>query len=144
MAMFDSLKDTLNKGVAAVSVKSETLVESSRVKSAISNAQKKLEAEKAALGVKLYQSWKDGTASMELFADDFARMQGIEDEITGLNARLAQIKAEEDKILGSAQRPAAPAAQAAAPAAGTVFCTNCGKALPAGSRFCDECGTPVA
>ena len=136
MAMFDSLKDTLNKGVAAVSVKSETLVESSRVKSAISNAQKKLEAEKAALGIKLYQSWKDGTASMELFADDFARMQGIEEEINGLNARLAQIKAEEDRILGAAQRPAAPAA-------GTVFCTNCGKALPAGSRFCDECGTPV-
>lgn len=139
MAMFDSLKDTLNKGVAAVSVKSETLVESSRVKSAISNAQKKLDAEKAALGVKLYQSWKDGTASLELFADDFARIQGIEEEIAGLNARLAQIKAEEDKILGSAARPAAPV-----PAAGSVFCTNCGKALPAGSRFCDECGTPVA
>ena len=60
---------------------------------------------------------------------------------TGLNGRLAQIKAEEDKILGAAQRPAAPTST---PAAGTVFCTNCGKALPAGSRFCDECGTPVA
>ena len=139
MAMFDSLKDTLNKSVAAVSVKSETLVESSRVKSAISNAQKRLEAEKAALGVKLYQAWKDGTASMEVFDEDFARIQGVESEITGLNARLAQIKAEEDKILGATQpRPAAPAA------AGTVFCTKCGKALPAGSRFCDECGTPVA
>lgn len=141
MAMFDSLKDTLNKGVAAVSVKSESLVESSRVKSAISNAQKKLEAEKAALGVKLYQSWKDGAASMDIFTEDFARMKGIEDEIIGLNARLAQIKAEEDKILGGTVKPAAPAA--APTASGCVFCTKCGKALPAGSRFCDECGTPV-
>lgn len=140
MAMFDSLKDTLNKGVAAVSVKSETLVESSRVKTAIGSAQKKLEAEKAALGAKVYQCWKDGRASMELFADDLARIQGIEKEIGDLNARLAQIKAEEDKILGSAPRPAAPAASAA----GAVYCVNCGKALPAGSRFCDECGTPVA
>lgn len=140
MAMFDSLKDTLNKGVAAVSVKSESLVESSRVKSAISNAQKKLEAEKAALGVKLYQSWKEGAASLELFADDFARMKGIEEEIAGLNARLAQIKAEEDKILGGTVRPNPPAPTAS----GCVFCTKCGKALPAGSRFCDECGTPVA
>ena len=143
MAMFDSLKDTLNKGVAAVSVKSETLVESSRVKAAISNAQKKLEAEKAALGVKLYQSWKDGAASMDIFAEDFARMKGIEDEIAGLNARLVQIKAEEDKILGGTVKPAAPAAPAAPTASGRVFCTKCGKALPAGSRFCDECGTPV-
>lgn len=140
MAMFDSLKDTLNKSVAAVSVKSETLVESSRVKSAISNAQKKLEAEKAALGVKLYQSWKDGTASMDIFTDDFARMKAIEDEIAGLNGRLAQIKAEEDKILGGAARSAASPAPTAS---GCVFCTKCGKALPAGSRFCDECGTPV-
>lgn len=140
MAMFDSLKDTLNKGVAAVSVKSESLVESSRVKSAISNAQKKLEAEKAALGVKLYQSWKEGAASLELFTDDFARMKGIEEEIAGLNARLAQIKAEEDKILGGAVRPAPSPTPTAS---GCVFCTKCGKALPAGSRFCDECGTPV-
>ncbi len=138
MAMFDSLKDTLNKGVAAVSVKSETLVESSRVKSAISNAQKKLEAEKAALGVKLYQAWKDGTASMELFDEDFTRIQGVETEIANLNARLAQIKAEEDKILGG-MRTTAPAA----PPEGAVFCPKCGKALPAGSRFCDECGTPL-
>lgn len=128
--------------MAAVSVKSETLVESSRVKSAISSAQKRLEGEKAALGVRFYQAWKDGQASVELFAEDLARIQGIETEIDGLNARLIQIKAEEDKILGGAQRPAAPAAPA--PAAASVFCTNCGKALPAGSRFCDECGTPVA
>ena len=111
MAMFDSLKDTLNKSVAAVSVKSETLVESSRIKSAISNAQK-------------------------AFYGEFASIQGIEQEIAELNARLEQIKAEEDRILGAAQKPAAPAA-------GSVFCTSCGKALAAGSRFCDGCGAPV-
>ena len=136
MAMFDSLKDTLNKSVAAVSVKSENLVESSRIKSAISNAQKKMEGELSALGGKFYRSWQGGQASVEAFADDFARIQGIEKEIETLKGRLDQIKAEEDKILGGGQKPAAPAA-------GTIFCTNCGKALPAGSHFCDECGTPV-
>lgn len=137
MAMFDSLKDTLNKGVAAVSVKSETLVESSRIKSTISNTQKRVTAEQNELGVKFYNSWKAGQASIEAFAEDFARIQGLEKEIEELNIRLEQIKAEEDKILGAAQKPAAPAA-------GSVFCTNCGKALPAGTRFCDGCGTPVS
>lgn len=133
MAMFDSLKDTLNKSVAAVSVKSETLVESSRIKSAISNAQKRIDGELNALGIKFYNSWKSGQASIEAFAEDFARIQGLEKEIEGLKVRLDQIKAEEDKILGAAQKPAA----------GNVFCTNCGKALPAGTRFCDNCGKPV-
>lgn len=138
MAMFDNLKDTLNKGVAAVSVKSETLVESSRIKSAISNAQKRMSGELSDLGSKFYNSWKAGQASVEAFAGELASIQGIEKEIAELNGRLEQIKAEEDRILGAAQKPAAPA-----PAAGSIFCTNCGKALPAGSRFCDGCGTPV-
>lgn len=137
MAMFDSLKDTLNKGVAAVSVKSETLVESSRIKSAISNAQKRMTGEINELGAKFYNSWKAGQASVDAFAGEFASIQGIENEIAELNARLEQIKAEEDKILGAAQKPAGSAAP------GSIFCTSCGKALPAGSRFCDGCGTPV-
>lgn len=136
MAMFDSLKDTLNKGVAAVSVKSETLVESSRIKSTISNAQKRMTSEMNELGSKFYNSWKAGQASVEAFSAEFASIQSIEQEIAELNARLEQIKAEEDKILGGSQKPAAPAA-------GSVFCSNCGKALPAGSRFCDGCGSPV-
>ena len=136
MAMFDSLKDTLNKGVAAVSVKSETLVESSRIKSTISNAQKRMTSEMNELGAKFYNSWKAGQASVEAFSAEFASIQSIEQEIAELNARLEQIKAEEDKILGASQKPAAPAA-------GSVFCSNCGKALPAGSRFCVSCGSPV-
>lgn len=140
MAMFDNLKDTFNKSVAAVSVKSETLVESSRVKSAISSSQKTMDAELNAMGIKLYQCWKAGQADIGLFAEDFARVQAIEEEIANLRARLDQIKAEEDKILGSASRPASPYA-AGAPA---VYCPRCGKALPAGSRFCDDCGAPLA
>ncbi|MDE7003653.1 MAG: zinc ribbon domain-containing protein [Oscillospiraceae bacterium] len=134
MAVLDSLKDTINKGVTAVSVKSESLVESSRVKSAMGSSQKKLDAELSALGMKFYQAWKAGETEGALFADDLARARAIEEEMDGLRARLEQIKAEEDKILGSAAKPAAQ---------GGVFCTNCGKRLLPGSRFCDECGTPV-
>lgn len=137
MAVFDSFMNTINKGVATVSVKSESLVENSRIKSAISANQKQLETEISALGTKVYQMWKSDQVNVELLTQDFERMKGIEAEIASLNARLEQVKAEENKILGSAAKPAP------APAAGTVFCTNCGKALAAGSRFCDECGTPV-
>lgn len=138
MAMLDSLKDTLNRSVATVSAKSETLVESSRVKSAISAAQKKMEAGQLTLGVKLYQSWKTGETNIDLFAEDLERIKEVEEEINGLNARLEQIKAEEEaRILNNI-----PVSSSGA--TGAIFCTNCGRPLPAGSRFCDECGTPVA
>lgn len=139
MAMLDNLKDTLNKGIATVSAKSETLVESSRVKTAISNAQKRLEVEQFALGVKFYQSWKDGETGIELFVEELSRIKGIEEEITGLNTRLEEIKAEEEaRILNNYPQPTASSMNN-----GNRFCTNCGRALPVGSRFCDECGTPV-
>lgn len=140
MAMLDNLKGTLNKSIATVSAKSETLVESSRVKTAISNAQKRLKAEQFALGVKFYQSWKSGEIGIELFTEELTRIRGIEEEILGLNTRLEEIKVKEDaRILNSCPQPAASSMNT-----GNRFCTNCGRALPAGSRFCDECGTPVS
>jgi membrane protease subunit (stomatin/prohibitin family) len=36
----------------------------------------------------------------------------------------------------------APAGAAPAPAAGTKFCIECGKPMPATGKFCPNCGTP--
>ena len=133
--MFEKFKDTLDKSVAAVSVKSESLVESSRTKTAINNTQKKMDAELSALGGKVFKAWQAEQFSMELITEDLNRIQALENEVAALKTRLEQIKEEEGRILGTQQK--------AAPAAGGGFCSNCGKALIAGSRFCDECGTPV-
>ena len=134
--MFDSFKDSINKGVATVSVKSGSLKEKTLIKTAISNAQKQMASELNDLGVRFYNTWKAGSASVDIFTEDFQRIQGYEKEIEGLKERLGQMKEEEEKLLGGGQK--APAA------GGSVFCTNCGKALPVGSRFCDECGTPLS
>ena len=133
--MFDSFKDSINKGVATVSGKSGSLKEKTLIKTAISNAQKQMASELNELGVRFYNTWKAGSASVDTFTEDFQRIQGYEKEIEGLKERLEQIKEEEEKLLGSGQK---------APAGGSIFCTNCGKALPAGSRFCDECGAPLS
>lgn len=137
MAIFDSIKDTLNKGVATVSVKSESLVESSRVKAAIGGTQKKLDTALAALGARFYQLVKAGQVEAGALDAEVTELQGMEQELQELQARLEQIKDEESKILGGAgaKKPAA--------APGGSFCTACGKALAPGARFCDECGTPL-
>ena len=135
MDMFEHLKGTFDRSVAAVSVKSEVLVETSRTRTALAAAQKKLESQTADLGVKLYTSWKQGNNDMTLFLEELQAIRATEAEIDGLNDRLEQIRQEESRILGTPQKPAA--------GEGAAFCRNCGKPLVPGSRFCAECGTPV-
>ena len=55
--MFDSFKDSINKGVATVSVKSGSLKEKTLIKTAISNAQKQMASELNELGVRFYNTW---------------------------------------------------------------------------------------
>ena len=135
------LKDTFDKGLAAVSVKSESLVESSRVRTAISSTQRTMDTAVAALGVQFYNSWLTGSVDMEAMDAECRKIQQISTELDNLKARLEQIKAEENQILGNQRRAAAPSEVLAGGA--SLFCSNCGKRLEPGSRFCDECGTPV-
>lgn len=137
--MLEKLKGTFDKSVAAVSVKSESLVESSRVRSAMASAQKNMDAAIAALGAQLYNSWNAGSVQMESLEAECARIKTIADEIEGHKARLAQIKAEESQLLGTQK-----SAPASASAAGQSFCSNCGNKLEPGMRFCTECGSPVS
>lgn len=138
--MLERLKDTFDKSVAAVSVKSESIVESSRVRTAITNTQRSMDTALSALGVKLYNSWAAGNVDLAALEGDCQKIKEINAELAALKSRLEQIKAEESQILGTQKKPAAAADAAAG---GGCFCTSCGKRLEAGARFCDECGTPV-
>ena len=130
--MIEKIKGTFDRGVAAVSVKSETLVESSRTKMTIANTQNSIDAEISALGRKFYDAWKEGYFSQDSFIADLERIRSMEDEIVALKEHLEEIKREENRVLGTQQKNL-----------GVIYCRNCGRQLAADSRFCDECGTQV-
>ena len=134
-------KDAFDKSLAAVSVKSESLVESSRVRTAIANTQKSVDAAVTALGVKYYNSWLAGSIDQAEIEADCEKIKQLNDECANLKARLEQIKVEERRILGQQKRPTV--APSAAVSGEYIFCTNCGKRLESSARFCDECGTQV-
>ena len=134
-------KDAFDKSLAAVSVKSESLVESSRVRTAIANTQKSVDAAVTALGVKYYNSWLAGSIDQAEIEADCEKIKQLNDECSNLKARLEQIKVEERQILGQQKRPTV--APSAAVSGEYIFCTNCGKRLESSARFCDECGTQV-
>lgn len=130
--MLEKLKGTFDKSVAAVSIKSESLVESSRVRSLMATAQKNMDTGIAALGAKLYNNWLAGDVQLDALKEECEKIKAISDEIEAHKGRLAQIKEEESQFL-STQKSASKSA----------FCTNCGKKLTPGTKFCDSCGTPV-
>lgn len=131
--MLEKLKGTFDKGVAAVSVKSESIVESSRVRSSIATKQKSVDAAVAELGRRLYDNWLAGDVKVSELEEECRQIQALEAEVTSLKGRLDKIKEEETQILGTQKKTAA----------GAVFCSNCGKKLDPEMRFCDSCGTPV-
>ena len=135
--MLEKLKGAFDKSVAAVSVKSESFVESSRTRTAISTMQKSMEEAMTTLGRMVYTTWAAGGVDTAALEAQCRTLQEMSRELSSMQARLEQIKAEEAQILGAQKSPGQPES-------GACFCTNCGKKLEVGAAFCDECGTRVS
>lgn len=129
--MAGKIGDMFNKGIATISVKSESMVEISRNKTAIANAQKAFDEGITRLGQRLYADWKNGAVDLNTYAPEVEHIMQIERDIEGFKRRMEEIKVQENAILGQSNNK------------GSMFCSNCGKQLPPGSRFCDGCGTQV-
>jgi membrane protease subunit (stomatin/prohibitin family) len=60
----------------------------------------------------------------------------------GLGAGAAMAQAMMGQMQPGQARPAVANVGGATPVAGTKFCIECGKPMPAGGKFCPECGKP--
>lgn len=137
--MLEKLKSTFDRGIATVSVKSESMVEMSRIKSQIQGLQKQQAALISQLGGEMYEMWKAGTMNRERFEQVCGDISAVEQSIDELNRRMEQVRAEEQQLLGT--QPAASAQ--AAPQTPGLFCPSCGAKNQAGARFCVNCGSKL-
>lgn len=112
--------------------KSESWMESNRIKSAINSTKKSLDLEIMSLGQKVYYDWRSGAFDINKLIRDLENIAAMEREMEESYQRLEQIKIEESQMYAM---PPSPAGR---------FCPSCGRPLLDGCRFCDGCGTPVA
>ena len=164
--MLEKLKNTLDKSIATVSVKSEVLVENSKIKNQIANLERERAQHIIRMGEAMYEMWRSNRFSRETFQQLCQSIHACDEGIAEQNRRLEQLKIEEQQILGTQQpaapqpsaapqaaqpqqapqpsqapQPQQPQPQAAAPqqpAAGVVCA--CGNLNPPGARFCTNCG----
>ena len=143
--MLEKLRSTFDRGIATVSVKSESMVEMSRIKSQIQNLQRQQAALTTQLGGEMYEMWKAGEMNRERFQEVCSEIYACEQAIAEQNRRMEQVRAEEQQLLGTppAAQPAASAQPAAQPQAAGAFCPNCGTQNPDSAKFCVGCGTKL-
>lgn len=143
--MLEKLKNTFDRGIATVSVKSESMVEMSRIKAQIQNLQRQQAALTTQLGGELYEMWKAGDLNHERLEAVCGEIHACEQGIAEQNRRMEQVRKEEQQLLGvQPVRPVQPAQPPAAPSAQQgFFCPSCGMQNPVGAKFCVGCGTRI-
>lgn len=123
--------DSFNKGLATLNVKTSNIMETSKIKTAISNKEAEIVQIKAVIGETVFLNRNNFALDMvsQQIADIEERMSNIDQ----LKQKLAELEETEKSILGSTG-----VTQTA-----KIFCTQCGAPNEAGSKFCEKCGAPI-
>ena len=127
--MLKKIKGSFDRGLAAMSVKSESLVETGRTKAAISNLEDRLQEAETALGKRCYELWKRSGSQQPELAAELSQVDSLRGQIDKLSARLEQIRREEEELLNKTSGR---------------FCMHCGKPAEGDAKFCMHCGKPLS
>lgn len=94
---FSKMKKNLDKGVAIVSAKSNTLIETNKLKSEISTANKIKKDTLMAIGTKVYEEGKEGTFEVESVEALITKVSEQEAKVADLEAKIKLIQEEEQQ-----------------------------------------------
>jgi len=124
--------DSLNKGLTTLNVKTSNLMETSKLKTAISTKESEISSLKILIGETVYLN--RSTFNMDMVADQITEIENKYKEISDLKAQITQLEENERAILGSKD---------AGDNTPKIFCTKCGEPNDAENKFCEKCGNPL-
>lgn len=133
---FQKLKNSVNKGITTISVKTSSTLEKSKIQMHIESLTKELEKIYRDAGEQAYLAWKTGETSPEAISEYFGKVDEHLEAIAGLETELNSIDARDQQILGTKPEESSKAAAAAK----GVVCPGCGAEYAAPVKFCRNCG----
>lgn len=128
--MFGRIKDSIDKGIISMSVKSSTYVETEKLKTKVENTAGKIKAASTEMGAAVYEQWKAGAVKMDYVETMCGHMKEMENEIAGYQAQIDKLEQEKAKILGADESTEI----------GIVKICTCGCANGSAAKFCVQCG----
>ena len=125
--MLEKFKQTIDKGVATVSVKSNEFIEITKSKTQNATLEKEIDLLKKQLGAAYYSQWKSKLVETSTFEDLCDEIKTKEETIGSNLEKIETLQRENEQILGTQSQN------------GTVICA-CGKVNSSAAKFCLSCG----
>ncbi len=125
--------DSINKGFATINVKTSNLMESTKLKSAISGRESEIAVIMKTVGETVYVN--RANFNIDMVAEQLNAIKGKYDEIEEYKKQIALLEENEKTILGNAGGQGTEA---------KIFCMQCGAPNKIGGRFCEKCGAKLA
>lgn len=124
-SVFKKFKKSIDKSVATVSVKSNTLLEINKIKLHMDSLREKIISKKVELGETVYNLYIDGVPYNTVVETICEEVKDLNAQIVEKEKEIEATKEQEEAILGSAERDNT---------------CECGKEIPEGHGFCTHCG----
>ena len=131
-----SLKESITKSITTLNVKTNNFMEQSKYKTYISTLEDEIQKLKLQAGTIAYEKWNKGEDAKEETEAIFQQIAGKYKEIQVQQENIQKLYQQEQQILGTAGNQGQPAA-------GGIFCSQCGTRNAENYRFCVKCGSPL-
>ncbi len=123
--LFSKVKQEIEKGFSAVSVRSKEVLESMKIKKQVESLKEQMTNSTAELGRTVYFMYNQNNLDQTQISEKCAAISAIDKQLTEKEAELKQLHLESGEALGKS------------------YCTNCKAEVTEGFRFCSQCGAKI-
>lgn len=127
---FDKIRDSIDKGITTVSVKSRQLIETQKIRNQIDALDRQRKTAFEELGKSVYDAYTAGGSLDQSLVETKCRaVKGLDDQIIEREKEIANINREADEQTEGTVR--------------TAHRCECGAELPDSAKFCGKCGKGI-
>lgn len=130
MTAFEKMKNTINKGITVVSVKTNTSVEKAKLNTQIDNLEKEIAKLQKEMGNQTYILWKAGKFEISVIEETLYIIDEKRNKMKELQTKIEELLEQGQEVLGEDSKY-------------ICICSNCNMEFMEKVNFCIKCGNKI-